>query len=103
MGTVQETLLRPSKREPLRHRICLSLSSYYRTELTVEGKVPECYAPTRTSNNQSLPAALFNYCAPLQLVGKFPRHHLENLSVVTIIIDQECDRLLAVEATVGQK
>lgn len=37
------------------------------------------------------------------LVDKFPRHHLDSLSVVTIIIDQECDRLLAVEATVGHK
>lgn len=40
---------------------------------------------------------------PLQLVDKFPRHHLDSLSVVTIIIDQECDRFLAVEATVGHK
>lgn len=41
------------------------------TELTVEGKVPECYAPTRTRLQQStVPAALFNSCCPIAACGQ---------------------------------
>lgn len=58
--------------------------------------------PARSRLQSSIsPAAL---CAPItQPVNKFPRHNFDSLSLVSIIIDQECGRLRAVEAIVGHK